>query len=136
MELANMLLNQLTERSSSMDINKKQSITNQGFMNFLDSAKNNVNNKTYSNIEKNDDFFKKQEDANKKNEIKSEDTKSEETKLDDGKLEEVNEKEIKLKDNSTDETEELSKVIIFDEKVLNQLSEILGIKLLYLMKRF
>ncbi len=127
MELANMLLNQLTERSSSMDINKKQSITNQGFMNFLDSAKNNVNNKTYSNIEKNDDFFKKQEDANKKNEIKSEDTKSEETKLDDGKLEEVNEKEIKLKDNSTDETEELSKVIIFDEKVLNQLSEILGI---------
>ncbi|MDE6357317.1 MAG: hypothetical protein K2L15_01860, partial [Eubacteriales bacterium] len=63
MELANMLLNQLTNSNSSLDTNKKQSVTNQGFINFLDSAKNNINNETYSKIGKNNGFSKKEDNT-------------------------------------------------------------------------
>lgn len=136
MELANMLLNQLTNSNSAIDTNKKQTVANQGFMSILDTAKNNINTKTYSNIEKNNDFFKNKNNTYKKNENNIENDKKLNNEKDNFKpkkatskkeIETTNELANEATEETANESNKSNKIIIFDEKVLNQLSEILGI---------
>lgn len=140
MELNNMLLNQLSNNGLVVDLNKnKNTISNSGFGNFLENAKHIANAKQNSNSAIKDKFSKNQDNVKTNNSINSNDKYSKKdvySKENISKKEDIqNIEQDKTSKNieesvdkeDTEESNEINKVIIFDEKVLSQLSDILDI---------
>lgn len=164
MELANMLLNQLSERNSSIDIgNKNQINSSQGFISIFDNAKSNIKEKNTNintlkknsytkneaiscdkskNIKNNDRLDNVKNDTIKKDDIKPKDfekpVQNDEVKIQDNKLENTENVESKVEnnDNLSEENDELNKIVLFDENLLNQISQLMGISSENLMAIF
>lgn len=121
MELASMLLNQLSNNASLIGSNKQNSVNKNSFGNFLENAKNNTKVQQ-NNRQKSKSLTS--EDNKKLANTQTKDKKGSNIKT------EKNSKSQKVETENSDdieETKDKDKVIIFDEKLLNQLSEILGI---------
>lgn len=161
MELANMLLNQLSERNSSVDIgSKNQFNSSQGFISIFDNAKSNIKEKnTNINTSQKNSYLKNEainydkniKDRNKLDNVKNDTTKddikpkdlekpaqNDEVKTQDNKLKNTENVESKLEndDNISEENDKLNKIVLFDENLLNQISQLMGISSENLMAIF
>lgn len=139
MELANMLLNQISAQNSTIDINKNQNDKNNDFENVFNKTKNNIQNKSknYINYKQNDKYNKvyNYQNDNNINDNSNQSIKSKNNYNDYKTNSSSNTKNI---EENYEKDEELSsnkdkKVILFDVKILDKLSEILNLPIEQIM---
>lgn len=145
MELANMLLNQISAKNQTFDIDKNQNHKNNNFENVFNKTKNNIQNKSKSYIDyKQNDKYNKvytYQNDNNSNDNSNQSVKSKNNHNDYKTNSSSNTKNIEenyVVEENYEKDEELSsnkdkKVILFDVKILDKLSEILNLPIEQIM---